>query len=229
MIEDIRYDSFGRWYRTAEGVWCPSITTVTGILAKDGIAAWKLKVGEVEAERVSTAAKIRGTAMHGNLEQWLKREPYVLDGEGGELAGQLIPLMEKSLTDVQGVELPLWSTRLAVCGRCDLIASWDGEPSVIDFKSSKDRKKVEWLTGYFLQACFYCVAAWQCKGIRAKQIVIIVANNQGKPQVFVREASKYYEQLVDTIKHFSTFIPVDHFSKQPMGDSPDCAESAIEA
>lgn len=36
----------GRKYRTPEGIDLPSITTVLSILSRDGIAAWRKKVGE---------------------------------------------------------------------------------------------------------------------------------------------------------------------------------------
>ena len=44
----------GRVYKTPEGIDLPSITTVLSILSRAGIAAWRKRVGEEEANRIST-------------------------------------------------------------------------------------------------------------------------------------------------------------------------------
>ena len=69
----------GRRYFTPDGNAYPSITTVLGILSKQGILEWRKRVGEVEANRISTQAATRGTAVHklaedyiDNVEGWSK-------------------------------------------------------------------------------------------------------------------------------------------------------------
>ena len=54
----------GRTYLTPEGNRYPSITTVLSILSRDSIAAWRARVGEEEANKVSYRASTRGTAVH---------------------------------------------------------------------------------------------------------------------------------------------------------------------
>ena len=44
----------GRKYHTPEGIDLPSITTVLSILSRDSIAKWRKRVGEVEANKIST-------------------------------------------------------------------------------------------------------------------------------------------------------------------------------
>jgi hypothetical protein len=43
----------GRVYTTPDGNKFPSITTVLSILSEEGIAKWRARVGEEEANRVS--------------------------------------------------------------------------------------------------------------------------------------------------------------------------------
>ena len=50
-----------RVYRTPSGNAYPSVTTVTGLLGKESIIAWRKRVGEAEANRISTTAAKRGT------------------------------------------------------------------------------------------------------------------------------------------------------------------------
>jgi len=50
-----------RVYETPSGRAYPSVTTVTGLLGKAAILAWRKRVGEEEANRISTQAANRGT------------------------------------------------------------------------------------------------------------------------------------------------------------------------
>ena len=63
--------SSGRTYVTPEGNKYPSITTVLGELSKGGIEAWKKRVGEETANKISAQASTRGTAVHELAENYL--------------------------------------------------------------------------------------------------------------------------------------------------------------
>ena len=60
--------SSGRKYKCPNGVSYPSVTTVLSILSEDGIRAWRKRVGEVEANKISHRAATRGTAVHAIVE-----------------------------------------------------------------------------------------------------------------------------------------------------------------
>ena len=64
----------GRLYTTPSGARYPSITTVLSILSEDGIRAWRQRVGEEAANRISTRAANRGTAVHSIVERYLNNE-----------------------------------------------------------------------------------------------------------------------------------------------------------
>ena len=53
------------------------------------------------------------------------------------------------------IESMLWSDKLKIAGQVDLIAEFDGELAVIDFKTSKSPKKSYILEDYFTQMCAY--------------------------------------------------------------------------
>ena len=61
----------GRKYFTPEGNAYPSITTILGILKGDSIEKWRARVGAEEANRISTQAANRGTAVHKLCEDYL--------------------------------------------------------------------------------------------------------------------------------------------------------------
>ena len=52
----------------------PSITTVLSILSEDAIKAWRARIGEEEANRISKTASNRGTAVHDLLERYVNNE-----------------------------------------------------------------------------------------------------------------------------------------------------------
>ena len=54
----------GRLYKTPEGDEFPSVTTVLGYRSKEAILAWRKRVGEEEANRISRHAAGRGTKVH---------------------------------------------------------------------------------------------------------------------------------------------------------------------
>ena len=66
--------SSGRKYITPDGEAYPSITTVLGVLSADSIAAWRARVGDEEANKISHKATTRGTAVHDLVEKYLDNE-----------------------------------------------------------------------------------------------------------------------------------------------------------
>lgn len=200
------YDSVGRWYKTPNGYY-PSVTTVLKILSDDAINAWRERVGEQEADRVSSHARERGTAMHDVLEHFCLGKPIPEDHqEAVWLAKQIIPKLERSCNKVYCVETPLWSQTLKTAGRMDLAGEWDGVPSIIDFKTSRKPKKEAWIKSYHMQATVYSVALWQRVQIETQQVVILIANDQNDPQVFKRKAPDMREFLREFVQVRRQFV-----------------------
>ena len=72
---DIGYDDLvadtrktGRLYFAPDGTSYPSVTTILSILSEDSIRAWRSRVGEEEANKISTRAAGRGTLVHSIIE-----------------------------------------------------------------------------------------------------------------------------------------------------------------
>lgn len=65
-------------------LYAPSVSTVLAtMVSNDGLRFWRQKVGEEEANRVSSIAISRGTVMHSAIEQFLTRR--VVDSEVRDL------------------------------------------------------------------------------------------------------------------------------------------------
>ena len=201
-----------RHYATPSGELYPSITTVLGELNKAAISAWRKRVGETEANKISGKASRRGTRLHSVCESYIQNKEEYLNGETPhivELFKTIEPFFER-VDNVQGVELALYSDHFGIAGRTDCIAEFDGTLSIIDYKTSNKIKKKEWCEKFFAQGAFYGVAYEELTSIPVPQVVIIIAVENEQPQLFVEkrddwvdkiwEAKKLYElNIIDTV------------------------------
>lgn len=188
-----------RHYVTPGGTF-PSVTTVLGEkLSKDGLIAWRERVGEEEANKISTQAANRGTAIHALAEAYLMNNGNWKRGAmptNLETFSRIKPHLDLNVGTIYGVEVPLWSDKLKTAGRTDLLAGWHGINSVVDFKTSRKIKKEEHIESYFLQATCYSLMAEERTGIKFPQIVIIIAVDHEETQVFVKDRDEYVRKVL---------------------------------
>lgn len=190
-----------RFYLTPNGKY-PSITTIMGSLSKESIDNWKKSVGEETANRISKIACSRGTNLHQLCEDYLNNNALSCKmPDARELFYSIKPELNK-INNILAQEKVLYSDRLRVAGRVDCIAEYNNVLSVIDFKTSKKIKTESDIQTYFLQATFYALALAELKSIIIKQIVILIATDHEKPQVFVKSVEPYIKPLIKTIKDF---------------------------
>jgi hypothetical protein len=194
-------EGVGRLYTTPEGLKYPSVTTIIGKASDNTwLEDWKARVGEEEVRKISGQASRRGTAVHELAEEYLKNNPNYSRGHmPGNVAtfGQIKPILNKHITKIYGLEVPLYSDNLRVAGRVDCVAEWDNVLSIIDFKTSKREKKREDIGGYFTQASAYSYMMFERTGLLPKQIVIIMMVDDGHPLVFVEKAKKWIEKFIE--------------------------------
>lgn len=197
----------GRTYITPEGNKYPSITTVLSLLSKDGILAWRKRVGEEVANKISTQAATRGTAVHELAENYLNNKE---DWSKGAMPANLFsfnqikPILDKRVNNVWAQEVPLYSDKFMIAGRVDCIAEFDGELTIIDFKTARKPKKEEWVQNYFIQASFYAAAFYERTGIAIKKFAILITVDGSEPQVFTGNTFKYLQKLYDVRQRFIT-------------------------
>lgn len=195
--------STGRTYITPDGDRYPSITTVLSILNEESIAAWRKRVGEEEANKVSRRASGRGTLVHEIVEKYLKNEstadylPHIRQS-----LENLRPILDKSIGRIFGLETPLFSRHLGVAGRVDCVAEWDGVPSIVDFKTSRRPKKKEQIPNYFAQMSGYAVMFEERTGMPIVNTVIVMDVDDSEPLVFKEHRDNYIQLLIDTKKEY---------------------------
>jgi genome maintenance exonuclease 1 len=186
-----------RHYLTPDGVF-PSVTTVlSSKLDKSGIDAWRKKVGDAEADKISHQAAIRGTAIHDMAERYILGEDYRI----GQMPINIMSFealrdeIDRHITTVYGIEYPLWSRELNTAGRTDLIADFEGIPSIVDFKTSKRLKEERYIESYFLQATCYALMTNERLGMDIQQIAIMISVDHEPTQIFVKRVSDYQDKV----------------------------------
>jgi genome maintenance exonuclease 1 len=198
----------GRVYKTPEGNFYPSITTVLSHSSdKSFLEEWRKRVGESKANKITKKSSDRGTKLHEVCEKYLLNELTdfkirMMMPDIKDFFMQLRPHIDSNVGDVYGLELPLYSDKLKLAGRTDCIAFWNDKLSIVDYKNSIKEKKEEWIQGYFVQCTAYAMMFEERTGISIDQIVVAIANEEGKPQIFIKEKSKYVEQLQSYIERY---------------------------
>ena len=173
----------------------PSVTTVLSAdpSSKKGLDAWRKRVGEEEANKVSTRALSKGNDVHLMIEDHIlgrpqqKMMPNVVF-----LFKGLQSVADKHIDNVRMVEGQMFSHHLQVAGTVDLIAEFDGRLSVIDWKTASREKSKKYIKNYFKQESAYAVMFEERTGIPVDQLVTIIAHPEGT-QVFVEKRDDWID------------------------------------
>jgi len=193
----------GRVYVDDEGNSYPSVTTVLSILSKQAIMEWRARVGEEEANRISSRAVTRGNKVHDMIEN------YILGKEVNEdhlpsLANfkEIKPIIDASLSKVYATEKRMYSKYLGVAGTVDCVGVWDNKISIIDWKTSAKFKKKEWVHNYFMQASAYAIMWEERTGQPITNLVVCIAGDAG-PQIFTEHRDNWDDQLISCISDYN--------------------------
>ena len=198
-----------RFYIPPEGNEYPSITTVLSPRNKKGLMEWRKRVGNDVANHIANKAAVRGTKVHKMCEDWLNEDfsqetwdkhkkdffPYTLFNE---LKNQKF----EYITDVYAQEMTLYSDKYKVAGRVDLIANYQHQLSIVDFKTSTNERKDSYNENYYIQTAAYAEMFEEMTGTPINQIVILVVTENGTVQDFVKDKDEYLPLLEETLEEW---------------------------
>jgi genome maintenance exonuclease 1 len=179
-----------RVYKTPSGLAYPSVTTVTGLHTAKGIAEWRKRVGNEEANRISSKASSRGTRIHQYCEDYLRGNIFEADMFDLEMFNSIKFLLD-DIDNIHCLEDPLYSDHLQIAGTVDCIAEFQGKLSVIDFKTSSKPKDRDDIHNYFMQTAAYAVAFEERTGIPIGRLVIIMAVDNDDPRWFIEKRDNW--------------------------------------
>ena len=183
-------DDGQRVYTTPDGKRYPSVTTVIADHNREAIEKWKDRVGHAKANKIASNASSRGDVVHEALEAFLQNYPTA------EFTKKMLPHakavylnmktdIEQHITEVHGIEQPLFSHKLRLAGTTDFVGKYDNLMSIVDFKTALRLKKLKYLDGYFMQLTAYAFMFQEMTGIRIEQGVILIGvDNETFAQTF---------------------------------------------
>jgi hypothetical protein len=204
-LPDLKSETFPdgkRYYTLEDGTRLPSVTTVLGAQKKEGIMAWRKRVGEAEANRVSRLATGRGTNVHTLCENYLNNKGTGdMMPDAREMFLSLKPLLNR-IDNIHCQECALWSKQLGMAGRVDCIGEFDGVLSVIDFKTSKKIKSLAHIEDYFWQTSAYSLMYEEMIGTPIDNLVIIMAVENEAPLLFQQKTEDHIPGLVKAIQFY---------------------------
>ena len=197
-----------RMYMTPEGFKFPSVTTVISNNKQKmaGIAKWRARVGEKAANAKSARATGRGTKYHSIAEDYFNNNLDLKKYSKFPLPVLMFHHSRDTLDRINNIylqEAALYSKHLELAGRVDCIAEFDGVLSIIDFKTAEEPKREEYLYDYFVQETAYACMLQENYGLSVKQLVTIVACENGETQVKVLPPKKeYFIRLMSYIEEY---------------------------
>ena len=190
-----------RLYENPYGDPVPSVTTILSATQpaekRKALAAWRKRVGDEEAQRITTTAANRGTVMHNILEHWAlgEYETYnpgnnIVHRQAKEMAKVVIENIENDIDEIWGTEVNLCAANL-YAGTTDLVGMYKGKPTIMDFKQTNKPKKREWIDDYFLQGAAYGLAHNEMFGTDIKNIAIFMCSGDCEWQLFESDEEEF--------------------------------------
>ena len=190
-------------YYTVEGRPMVSITSVTSHFNKQIFVDWRKRVGNEEADRITKRSTSRGTKVHTLIESYLLNKNVDPDTPGSKMLFLQAKESLEKINNIYALEKSLYSTELGVAGTVDCIAEYDGELSIIDFKTAAKPKPKDWIQNYFVQAAAYACMFYELTDIPVKKLVILMTCENGEVTVYEEyDKIKYMKLLVKYIEKF---------------------------
>lgn len=200
-----------RLYSCPDGLKVPSVTTILdktkSAETKAALANWRDRVGQKQAQEITTEAANRGTRMHKFLEDYISQgfinkpgtNPY--SQQSHLMAQHVIDKGLINVNEVWGVEIPLYYPGL-YAGTTDGVGLHLSVESILDYKQSNKPKKEEWVEDYYLQLTAYALAHNKVYGsnIRKGVILICVKPDEISPGKFGTPA---YQEFILKPEDFS--------------------------
>ena len=195
----------GHWYETKFDTVYPSISTILSDTApehkKNGLENWK--ANEPAHEYITKQAQDIGTQSHKIIEDYLSGN---LSLEEFDLLPNahfhnLKPFLE-NISNVTSIEQRMYSDKLKVAGTSDLIAEYNGELSIIDYKTKRKPQIDDYMYEYYLQTTCYAQIFEEVTGTKINQVVILVSSEKNTRQEFIKACDDYITPMNERVEKF---------------------------
>lgn len=202
----VRDDTGGfRVYKTPTGKQYPSVTGMVNKTKpekdKAGITRWQNT--EPAHEYITAEAIQIGTQTHQLIEDYLNNEPTTISCDLLSSAHfeRLKPFLHK-ITEIHGIEVQLYSDELKLAGTADCVGMYDGNLSIIDYKTKRSDQRIEYIHDYFIQGTTYAEMWKELTGTPINQIVILVSSRKGQLKEFIVNPKNYKQEMLQRTEKF---------------------------
>jgi len=195
----------GHWYQTKFDKIYPSISTILSATSseekKNGLESWK--ENEPAHEYITAQSQDIGTQSHKIIENYLSNNLSLEEFDLLPIAhfNNLKPYLE-NISDVTCIEQRMYSDKLRVAGTSDLIAQYNGELSIIDYKTKRKPQRDEYMYEYYLQTTCYAQMFQEVTGKKINQVVILVSSEKNTRQEFIKTCDDYIKPVNERIEQY---------------------------
>jgi hypothetical protein len=181
----------GQYYLDAAGQPLPSVSTILNATRSpdqwDALMQWRQRVGEAEANRISSTASRRGTGTHKQAQRYLQGE-VVRCSESVQPYWDSLKSVLVSVDQVRLVEGPVFHYELGYAGKVDCVASYDGIPCLCEWKTAdRPKQTLDRLQDYPLQLAAYWGAvnySYAAQGLDLQHALLAIAVPDQPAEVF---------------------------------------------
>ena len=214
-LEDLELDTIsenGQRYYTdsTHTIKYPSVTTVTGLHSRKHIKLWRERVGEEEANKITSQATKRGTIFHQNIEDYLRKEKEFIEFQNVIQEG-MFKAVQPVLDEIIPISLeaPLFSNELQMAGRVDCVGLFNNKLSIIDFKSSGKPKEEYMAKQWYIQMTAYAIMVEELTGKPIEDIIAIVGvEGMNTFQIFMSNPNDHVDDLMQLREQYKNLYGI---------------------
>ncbi|WP_218082188.1 PD-(D/E)XK nuclease family protein [Anthocerotibacter panamensis] len=207
----------GRHFKI-NGHYYPGVSTILRATQSyekiQALARWRAQVGYVEAQRITQEATARGSLLHKLTETYFKGEDVALQLERATVdkVAAVSPFWNNLQTFLPRLGTPflveslVWHPVGHYAGKVDLACYWEEEgqeryPVVLDWKTSRSPKRLEYLEDHCLQLAAYADAINQMHETQVSQGILVISSPEAL-QVFQVDLSDYWPVWLQRLYRF---------------------------
>lgn len=209
-LERVTHEDGNRFYVCPEGNNLSSVTTILSATEdKTGLLEWRAWVGDKKADQIRDEATGLGSLMHTHLENWMEGIPRpggsnLVRKMAENMADVIIARGLCNVSEVWAMEEMLHFPKL-YAGTADLIGIHNGEPAIMDYKTTNKMKSKDKINNYACQLAAYALAHNELFGTNIKKGVIFMVARDLKFEEYVFEGEEFAKAVDEWLARLDIF------------------------
>lgn len=219
-LERVTHEDGNRFYVCPEGNNLSSVTTILSATEdKTGLLEWRAWVGDKKADQIRDEATGLGSLMHTHLENWMEGIPRpggnnVVRKMATNMADVIINRGLCNVSEVWAMEEMLYFPKL-YAGTADLIGIHNGEPAIMDYKTTNKMKSKDKIQNYACQLAAYALAHNEMFGTQIKRGVIFMVARDLSYAEYVFEGDEFTKAVDEWLGRLDVFFNQAASPEQP--------------